>query len=195
MGEPAKRGEQGLAGVLEGADRTGGRSCRVVDLVRQPGGQCAEGDERLALSCRRLDAARSAVQALDEVPTEREPGARSLPQHLGRHPEHPPLGDAPTGREIDPLLVPGAEPAGPATGHVHPPDHVVLAAEVAYELDGSVDEHEPEVRVLALVEQGDAGLDPQLGAGLDQLGQLVVGQPVEEVERAEVVDAHQIVAR
>ena len=32
-------------------------------------------------------------------------------------------------------------------------------------------------------------------AGLDQLGELVVGEAVEEGDRAQVVDVHQIVAR
>ena len=66
---------------------------------------------------------------------------------------------------------------------------------MADEVDGAVDEHPPEVGVLALAEQLDAGLDRDLGAALDQLGELLVGQAVEEAERAEVVDAHQIVAR
>jgi hypothetical protein len=45
------------------------------------------------------------------------------------------------------------------------------------------------------VEQLDPGLDRDLGAALDQLGELVVAEAVEEAERAELVDAHQIVAR
>ena len=66
---------------------------------------------------------------------------------------------------------------------------------MADEVDRPVDEHPPEVGVLALVEQLDPGLDRDLGAALDQLGELVVGEAVEEAERAELVDAHQIVAR
>ena len=93
------------------------------------------------------------------------------------------------------MLVPGAEPAGPATRHVHPADHGVLAADVADQVDGAVDQHPPEVRVLALAEQLDPGLDPHLGAAREQLGELVVGQAVEDAQRAQVVDAHQIVAR
>ena len=106
-----------------------------------------------------------------------------------------PAVDAAAGREIDAVLVPGAEPAGPAARHVHPGDDGVLAADVADEVDGAVDQHPPEVGVLALAEQLDAGLDRDLGAALDQLGELVVGQAVEDAQRAELVDAHQIVAR
>ena len=64
------------------------------------------------------------------------------------------------------MLVPGPEPAGPAARHVHPPDHGVLTADVAHQVDGSVDEHPPVVGVLALAEQLDAGLDANLGAAL-----------------------------
>jgi hypothetical protein len=93
------------------------------------------------------------------------------------------------------VLVPGAEPARPAAWHVHPPDHGVLAADAAHELDRPVHEHPPEVGVLALVEQDDAGLDANLGTGLGQLGELAVGQAVEKADRAEFAGAHQTVAR
>jgi hypothetical protein len=66
---------------------------------------------------------------------------------------------------------------------------------VADEVDGAVDEQPPVVRVLALVEQVDAGLDADFGTARDQLGELIVGQAVEDAERAELVDPHQMVAR
>ena len=118
-----------------------------------------------------------------------------LAQHLGRHPEHTAGGHSPAGREIDAVLVPGAEPAGPAARDVHPGDDVVLPADMADEVDGAVDEQPPEVRALSLAEQVDPGLDRYLGTALDQLGELVVAEAVEEAERAELVGAHQIVAR
>jgi hypothetical protein len=135
------------------------------------------------------------VEAADEVPAEREPGVGPLAQHLGRHPEHTTGDHAPAGREIDAVLVPGAEPAGPAARDVHPGDDVVLPADMTDEVDGTVDEQPPEVRALSLVEQLDPGLDLHLGPALDQLGELVVAEAVEEAERTELVDAHQIVAR
>ena len=49
--------------------------------------------------------------------------------------------------------------------------------------------------MLALAEEVDPGLDGHLGAARDQLRELLVGQAVEEAQRAQVVDAHQIVAR
>ena len=78
------------------------------------------------------------------------------------------------------MLVPGAEPTGPTTGHVHPPDDDVLGADVANQVDGSVDEHPPEVGVVTLVEEVDAGRDGHLGPGLDQLAELGVAEPVEQ---------------
>src|SRR6266699_3590678 len=66
MGELAKGREQRLARGLEGVDRPSGGRCRVVDFVRETGGELAEGDERLTLPCRRLDRACGAVQPFDE---------------------------------------------------------------------------------------------------------------------------------
>ena len=194
-GESAKGGEQRLALRLEGVDRPGGGSRRVVDLVRYAGGERAEGDEGLALPRRRLDGTCGAIQPLDEVPAEREPGVEPLTQHFRRHPQHPPAGCSAAGREIHAVLVPGAEPAGPAARHVHIPDHGVLAADVAHEVDGTLDEHPPEVSVLALAEQIDAGLDANLGTALDQLRELAVSQAVEEAEGSKLAGAHHIVAR
>ena len=135
------------------------------------------------------------VQPLDEVPAEREPGVEPVTQFFRWHPEHPPVARSPAGCEIYAVFVPGAEPAGPAARHVHFPDNGVLAADVAHQVDGTANEHPPEVRVLALAEQLDARLDANLGAAPDQLPELVVGQAVEEAERAKLVGAHQIVAR
>ena len=46
--------------------------------------------------------------------------------------------------------------------------------------------------MLTLAEQLGAGLDAHLGTVRDQLGELIVGQPVEEAERGKLVDEHQI---
>jgi hypothetical protein len=66
---------------------------------------------------------------------------------------------------------------------------------VADQVDGAVDQQPPEVGVGALTEQLDPGLDADLGAAPDQLGELVVAEAVEDRQRAQLVDAHQIVAR
>ncbi len=126
---------------------------------------------------------------------ERKPRIGSLAQHLGRHPEHPARDDAATGGEIDAVLVPGAKPAGPASGHIHPGDHGVLAADVPDEVDRPVHEQPPEVGMITLAEQQDAGLDRHLGAAGDQLGELGVGQSVEDPQRTKIGDLHQTVAR
>ena len=46
--------------------------------------------------------------------------------------------------------------------------------------------------MLTLAEQHDPRLDPDLGAALGQLSQLIVGQSVEEAKRAKIVDEHQV---
>ena len=58
-----------------------------------------------------------------------------LAQRLGRHAEHPPVRDSPAGRQVDAVLVPGPEAAGPASRHVHRADHGVLATDVADQVD------------------------------------------------------------
>ena len=64
-----------------------------------------------------------------------------------RRPARRPL---PAGREIDALLIPGAESSGPAARHVHPAHDGVLRPDMADEVNSPVDEHPPEVRALAL---------------------------------------------
>ena len=66
---------------------------------------------------------------------------------------------------------------------------------MAEEVDGTVDEHPPEVRALTLNEQVGAGLDTDLGTALHQLRELIVGQAVQEADRAKLAGAHQAVAR
>jgi hypothetical protein len=192
LGKPAEAGEQRLACGLEVVGRPGGCGGRVVDLVREAGGERAKGDEGLALPCRRLDGARGTVQPPDEVPAEREPGGDQLAEHLGGHPEYPRVRPCPAGREVDTVLVPGAESAGPAARHVHVPDHGVLAADVAHEVDGAVEQHPPEVSVLALAEHIRPRLDANLGAPPGQLRELVIGQAFENAERAELVDVRRL---
>ena len=53
-------------------------------------------------------------------------------QHFRGHPEHPPAGRSPAGREIDAVLIPGAEPPGPAARHVHPSHDGVLRTDMAH---------------------------------------------------------------
>jgi len=129
------------------------------------------------------------------MPGEREPRIAPLAQYLCGHPEHPPVGYSSTRREVDAVFVPGLEPAGPTTRSVHPRDYGVLTTDVPHEIDGTVEQHPPEVRVLALAEQVDARLDTDLRSGLGQLRELLVGQTRKEAQRAELIDSHQTVAR
>jgi hypothetical protein len=118
----------------------------------EAGGEPAERDQGVALPCGRLDGPCGVVEPLDQVPAEREPGADPFTQDFGRHPQHPPGGRSPAGREIDAVLVPGAEPARPAARHIHLSHYGVLAANMAHQVDGTVDKHPPEIRVLTLTE-------------------------------------------
>ncbi len=163
--------------------------------MREPSAQRAESHERLALTHRRLDAADGAEHASDEVSAQGKPGVGEIAQHLGRHAEHPAGYDAAPGGQVDTVLVPGTKTAGPPTGHVYPAYDAVLTPDVADDVDGTVDEHPPVVGVVALVPQVDPWLDANLAGSSQELAQLVVAEPVEDGERAHVVDVHQIVAR
>jgi hypothetical protein len=88
------------------------------------------------------------------------------------------------------VLVPGAEASGPAAWYVHPPHQGLLAAEVAPKLDGTIDQKPPEVGVFALMEQLHTGLDPNLRTGTGQVVELLVTQPVEQLQRAKVATLH-----
>ena len=67
--------------------------------------------------------------------------------------------------------------------------------DAAHEVDAAFDEHPPGVRVLALVEQLDPRLDRDPGPPVDQLRELLVGQPVEQREVTHVDQVHHVVAR
>jgi len=62
------------------------------------------------------------------------------------------------------------------------------------QIDSTINEHPPEVRVLPLPEQVDAGLDAHLGTAVSQFRELLVGQAAEQADSAKVVGAHHIVA-
>ena len=81
--------ESNASPLLQGVDRA--RRCRgrVVELVGEPGGHGAEGDQRLALARERVHGADGLEEAFDEVDAEREPRARQLAERRGRHAQHP----------------------------------------------------------------------------------------------------------
>ena len=78
------------------------------------------------------------------------------------------------------------KPPAHQAGQLEPPDDGLVAAVVAYEVDLAVDEHPPEVGRLTLVPEHLAGPEAHLDARVDQALQLVVAEPVEEGERADV---------
>ena len=71
-------------GAVERVDRAGGGRGRVVDLVREPGGQRAERDQRLALPRGRLDRAGGAGTAPRSGA--RRTGTRRRPARAARRP-------------------------------------------------------------------------------------------------------------
>jgi hypothetical protein len=182
-GEPADRSHQSLARVVQPVDRADGGSGRVVYLVRQARGERAQGGEGLALPCSRLDRACGPVKPLDEMPAEGKPRVHPLAQNFGRYLQHPTARRRAAGGQVDALVIPGTESAGPAAGHIHPRDHGLLAADVADEVDSPVEEHPPEVGVLTLVEQLQSGLEVNLGAARHQLRKLLAGQAAEQIDR------------
>ncbi len=138
LGQPVEREQQRAAGTFEGVGGPTGRRGRVVELVGEAGGQGAEGDQRLTLPRRRLDAPRGPVQPGDQVPTEGKPAVDPRAQHLGRHAQHPTGVHSAAGGQIHAFVVPRAEPTGPAAGHVHPAHDGVLPTDVPQEVDGTV---------------------------------------------------------
>ena len=66
---------------------------------------------------------------------------------------------------------------------------------MADEIDRAVDEKPPVVCRLALMEQVVARFDADLGTAVDQFGELVVDRSGEDAQRAQILDAHQIVPR
>ena len=60
---------------------------------------------------------------------------------------------------------------------------------MAQQIDGTVNEHPPEVRVLALKEQVDTRLNANLGTAVGQFRELIVGQAVEEADSAKLARA------
>ena len=164
---------------------------RVVDLVGEAGGERA----------RARPAPRAAAPSPRcSGPSGRSPAIRWMPKgnqalRTARRARRPapasirPAAAAAAGGEVDAVLVPGPEAAGPAPGHVHRRDDGVLASDAADQLDPPVEQHPPEVGGLALAEQHVAGLEGHLvAAPAISSAELVVAQPVEEDDRPEVAD-------
>ena len=118
-----------------------------------------------------------------------------IAKRSGRHLQNSTISGSSTRGEVGAVLVPGTKAARPATRNIDPRDHRVFATNMADEINSAVDEHPPEIRRLTLVEQVDAGLDLDLSTVGDQVGKLIIGQAVEDAQRAKIIDMHQIVAR
>ena len=163
--------------------------------MSQAGGQGAERHQRLTLSGPRLDPAHRVDQALDEVDSEGEPGVGPVAEDGGGDRERAPRRGCPAGGEVDAVLVPGPEAAGPLPRLGHRPQCCLLLPHLADEADGALEQDPPGVRGAAFVEQDLVRDELVLLAGLEQLGQLLIGEPVEDRQGAKVLEAHQIVAR
>jgi hypothetical protein len=190
VGEPGEGREEGVAALAESVDRASGRRCRVVDLVGEAGGEGPEGHERVALTHGRLDGARGAVQAADEVAGQGEPVVHQLAQLRSVESQQPPWRRASTGRHVDAVVVPRPEPARPSAGHVHAGYDDVLATDLAHQVERAGQQYPPVVRAVTLGEHHVAGAEGDLVAAAGELGQVVVGQPGEQVDAAQLVDVH-----
>jgi len=78
---------------------------------------------------------------------------------------------------------------------VEPAEDDLLSAHVADEVHGALHQDPPVLRGRPAVPQDVAVTERDLGAVPDQFLQLLVGQPGEDVQTAQVLQAHQTVAR
>ena len=85
-----------------------------------------------------------------------------------------------TGGQVDPLFIPRAESARPAPRYVHLRDDGLLTTDVPLQIDDSVEEHPPEVSLVSLTEELNAGLGSDFFTALDQLRQLLIGQALKQ---------------
>ena len=145
LSQPSQRAEQRLGGLVQRVDGASGRRRRVVDLVREPGREGAEGDQRLALAGLGLDAAHRVDQPRDEVDAEREPLAGHLTERLGGHAQQSARGHSPGRRHVDAVRVPGLETARPLARGAHHPELGLLVPDPADQAERPVEEHPPEV--------------------------------------------------
>ena len=194
-GEPLERAEQLVAALAQRAYRPDGGRGWVVDLVGEPCGQGAEGHQGLALSGVGLDPAGGRDQPPEQVGGEREPRVSVRTEPLRRDPEDSAGPRGPAAAHVDAVLVPGPEAARPLAGDLHGREHRLLVPDPAHQVDVAVEQQPPVVSRPALVEEPLPLLEDQLLPVGRQLGDLLVAEPVEEREAAEVVVQHQIVAR
>ena len=113
-------------------------------------------------------------------------GNQSLAQHLRRDPQYPAVARSSASREVGSVLVPRTEAARPAPRHIHPGDDGGLSANVPDEINGTLYQHPPEVRILTFPKQVDAGLDANLSAAHDQICELIICKAVEDAQRAKL---------
>jgi hypothetical protein len=51
-----------------------------------------------------------------------------------------------------------------------------------YQIYRTVDQHPPEIGMLTLVEELDARLNGYLGSVLDEIAELIIGEPIEDAQ-------------
>jgi hypothetical protein len=163
--------------------------------VGQPRGEGAQGDQGLALPRVALDPPRGPDQPAEQVDREREPPVDVRTELLGPDPEHPARLHDPPAAHVDAVLVPGPEPTGPLAPDLHGRHHRLLVPDPPDQVDAPVEQQPPVVGGPPLVEELLPRLEVDLVAGGGQLGDLLVGEPVEQRGAAQVVVEHQTVAR
>ena len=103
-----------------------------------------------------------------------------------RHPQHVAGPGAPPGAHVDAVRVPGLETAGPLTAGAHRAEDGVLAADMSDQFDGAVQQQPPEVGRPGLLEQHVVAVEFHHLADREQLGQLIVAEPVEQRDIAQI---------
>ena len=198
LGEPAER-RRAASGRRSSSASTARVAAAAGLLIScaSPAASVPERDQRLALPRGRLDACARCGRAPRSrcPPNGNQASDSSRSASAGTRSTRP--GDRPAaGREVDAVLVPGPEPAGPATRAR--PSARRRCPRGRRGGPGRWRRRPAPTRSRRARPRGTGRRRARSRtsvAGLDQLGELVVGQAVEEAERAEVVDAHQIVAR
>ena len=197
LGEPDQPGDHVAARVLQRLDGTHRGRRRVVDLVRQPGGERAEGDERLALAGGRVDAADGLVDARDHVLGERRPLADESAEFGRRHGEHP----ARRCTATPVALVTACSSAAPHADS--PPAHrpgssivastIGLVADSAAQLDPAVEQDPQDRRRPPSSNSTSPGPKVRSSPTAIEFGALFVGERTREERASEVVgDGHTV---
>ena len=188
LDEGAQGGLDGVEGVGQLLGAAARRGRRVVQLVRQPRRHLAQRRHLLALRALGADALVHRREHPEQPLLDLLVGVHHLAQRLARHQPDPArhrragaAGGAVAGQHGD-----RSDEAAGLVGHLR---HQ-LALERGEALHPALEQDEQRVGPVALLEQPLARLVVALAAGRRQALERLVGQPAEEVDRAQVLGGH-----